>query len=207
MIEVEQRRLWRPADHPDGPQRGDCVAACLASIFELPYEQCAEVDGTSQSIFAWTRDRFPGIRAGIRVVRPLGDGPEKLGDHLTWPTSHLEQGYWMAGIWSPRIPDEEMRGCGCADRTGGAGDPGCEHCGGRPAERSLGILYGLHAVVMHGHELAWDPHPERDPTATLYFDSATSWHVEDPSKLPMRCRKGACGEGLVDPDDCYHREA
>lgn len=207
MIEVEQRRLWRPDDHPDGPQRGDCVTACLASIFELPYEDCV-VDGGSQGVFAWTRQNFRGICARTRVLRPLGDGPERIGDHVNWPTHHHEQGYWMAAIWSPRIPDEEMRGCGCADRTSGAGDPACEWCHGQPSERRLGINWGLHAVVMFNAKLVWDPHPDAAPTTqTMYFDAATTWHVDDPSQIPRRCRKGACGEGLIDPQDCYHRPA
>lgn len=206
MWHVEQRHLWRPDDHPDGPQRGDCVAACLASIFEMPYEDCAEVQGDSQGVFKWTRKHFPGVRAETRVLRPL-DGPERIGDHVNWLTGHHEQGYWMAAIWSPRIPDREMTGCGCTDRTDGAGDPDCEWCHGRPAERNLGILWGLHAVVMFNDQLVWDPHPDADPNATLYFNSATTWYVEDPARLTPRCRKGACGEDIIDQQDCYHRKA
>lgn len=206
MIEVEQRQLWRPDDHPDGPQRGDCMRACVASVFEVPYEETEGIDGTAQTLWDWMRPRFPGLTARQRVFQGLGDEPERIGDHVNWPTYHHEPGYWIAGIWSPRIPDREVFGCGCADRVPG-GDPACEWCHGEPDKRSHGISWGLHAVVMENARLAWDPHPLRDPNMTLYFSGATTFQVTDPAKIPMRCQKGACGEGLIDPQDCYHRRA
>jgi hypothetical protein len=205
MWQIEQRRLWRPEDHPEGPQRGDCMAACIASIFELPYEDCAELDGTTRSLSAWLEPRFPGVYPLTRYLNDVTQG-ERIGDHLGWPSEHHERGYWLAGIWSSRIPDREMRGCGCASRVAG-GDPSCEWCHGRPDERFLGIEWGLHMVVMENWSLVWDPHPERDPDAPLYIQSATTFHVGDPAKLIARCTRGACGEGLIDAHDCYHREA
>lgn len=186
MIQIEQRRLWRPDDHPDGPQSGDCGAACVASIFGVPYEECDRIDGTYQSIAEWTRARYPGIAACSQM---LGDGwqeVERIGDHVNWPTRHHESGYWMATIWSPRIPDTESFDCGCAydeNNQPKAADPDCRWCHGEPHKRSMGITWGLHAVVMRNGVLAWDPHPERDASATLYFRSATTWRVDDPSLL------------------------
>lgn len=203
MIKVEQRQLWRPDDHPDGAQRGDCAAACIASVFAIPYEDCAEIDGSMRSIAAWLRPRFPGVYVQTRFLNDVSQ-PERIGDHLNWPTDHYERGYWLASIWSPRIPDQEVRGCGCAARVTG-GDPACEWCHGKPGERFHGISWGLHMVVMENRTLVWDPHPARDPSATLYFQAATTFHVNDPSRLLTRCQKGACGEGLIDPRDCYHQ--
>jgi hypothetical protein len=143
----------------------------------------------------------------------LGSGwreKEQVGDHVKWPTEHRETGYWIASIWSPRIQDVETFDCGCAyDRETGAprpADPDCRWCHGDPGSRSMGITWGLHAVVMNGSRLAWDPHPARDPNATLYFRSAVTFECVDPAKLVPRCRQGACGEGLIDRQDCYHRK-
>lgn len=203
MIPVEQRRLWRPDDHPDGPQRGDCMRACVASIFETSYEDAEGIDGTTQTLFDWVRPRYPGIRA--RCQQLTGNDPETLESYKQWPTTHWEDGYWIAAVWSPRIPDREEFGCGCPEHTeDGKPDPDCRWCHGKPETRSMGIFWGLHAVVMRGGELAWDPHPERTGTVGP-FQSATTFVAVDVGRLIPRCVKGACGEGLVDSADCYHR--
>ena len=186
MISVEQRRLWRPDDHPDGPQRGDCLAACVASIFEVPYEDCAEIDGDTETVRAWLTARYPGLSVSYRIFHGLDDCPERIGDHVNWPTHHWEQGYWIASVWSPRIPDRETFDCGCAydsDNQPKPPDPDCRWCHGEPHKRSMGITWGLHAVVMRGARLAWDPHPSRDPNAGLYFAGAVTFVVTDPALL------------------------
>lgn len=184
MIQVEQRRFWRPADHPDGPQRGDCMRACVASIFEVDYDDTDGIDGTTQTLADWVKPRYPGVRVAHRMFH--GDEPERIGDHVNWPTHHYESGYWIAGIWSSRIPDTEAFDCGCAydeNNEPKAADPDCRWCHGEPHKRSMGITWGLHAVVMKDARLAWDPHPDRDPNATLYFTGATTWQVTDPAQL------------------------
>jgi hypothetical protein len=185
MKPVQQRKLWRPDSHPDGPQRGDCMTACLASVFEQPYEDC-EVKGYAGEISDWLKERrYAGVEAVHHLLGTGWQNPESIGDYRLWPTSHHEMGYWIAGIWSPRIPDEEKFGCGCVERVPG-GDPECEWCHGEPEKRSMGIQWGLHAVVMQYGQVAWDPHPEaedRGPDETIYFRSAVTFHVVDPAQL------------------------
>lgn len=182
MIEVEQRYLWRPDDHPDGPQRGDCLAACIASIFEVPYWDVSHFDGTAQPVYEWTRDHYPGVECVYRMLGAGWKDIERIGDHEVWPTEHREPGFWVASIWSPRIPDRETFGCGCADRTPG-GNPECEWCHGKPHERSMGISWGLHAVVMRDNRLVWDPDPDRDPDLKLRFRGAMTWRIANPAQL------------------------
>jgi hypothetical protein len=191
MICVEQRHLWRPDDHLDGPQRGDCAAACVASIFELPYEECAEIGATDDTITAWTEKRYPGISYSHRMLGEGWRGKERIEDYVNWPTSHYERGYWMATIWSPRIPDVETFDCGCAydqNNESTDPDPNCKWCHGDPGSRSMGITWGLHAVVMLGANLAWDPHPAREKNPTLYFCGASKWTVTDPSQLISKAK-------------------
>lgn len=177
MIPVMQRQLWRPDDHPDGPQRGDCLRACVASILEIDYLDVPDLMGGYQPLFTWLRRVAPGVHAQHRV---LGLGHrETLESWRDWPTEHAEQGYWIAGVYSPRIPDIELFGCGCTARVPG-GDLACEWCAGKPEERSMGISWGLHAVVMRGHELAHDPHPESDGTI-VRFSGATTFLLTDPA--------------------------
>jgi len=185
MIPVEQTRFYRADDHPLGPSRGNCVAACVASIFEIPISQ-ADATGTGygQDLMTWTTEQYPALRCVHTSLTKIEDDWDQTGEGWrNWPElgDHREFGYWIAGVHSPRIPDEIMRGCGCADRTPG-GDPDCEWCHGKPDERFLGIQWGLHAVVMNDRELVWDPSPRRaDGVARLR--AATTWHVIDPSKL------------------------
>jgi hypothetical protein len=46
----------------------------------------------------------------------------------------------------------------------------------------MGILWGLHSVVMHDRELVWDPSPHR-AEGVGPLRAATTWHVVDPGKL------------------------
>jgi len=184
VIPVEQRQLWRPDDHPDGPQSGDCLRACAASIFEVPYEEVADLRGDSQNLWTWARERIPGLYVVKRHLSGL-DGEGDPESWRSWPTRHHERGYWIASVYSYRIPDVHEFGCGCASRTNGVGDPECRWCAGKPHERSMGIRWGLHAVVMHGAKCVWDPHPERDKGFGP-FRSATTFHVEDPALLAAR---------------------
>lgn len=171
MIRVEQRQLWRPDDHPDGSAFGDCLRACVASVLELPYETVPDLRGDDQKIADWLR----GTGIAVRRRRLHGFEAETLESWRDWPTEHHEQGYWIATVYSHRIPDVELRGCGCEGLR-----PDCEWCGGEPESRVLGIAWGLHAVVMRNRECVWDPHPERDrgfgPLA-----GAMTFYLEDPA--------------------------
>lgn len=181
MIPVEQRQLWRPDDHPDGPQRGDCLRACVASIFELPYEEIpANTIEGDRRINEWLSTTLPGVAAQYHYLRGIAE-PETLDSWREWPQSHYEPGYWIAAVKSPRIPDVEEFGCGCVAQVPG-GDPECEWCGGKPETRSMGIRWGLHAVVMRHGRCVWDPHPERSDTVGP-FAGATTFRAVDPGAL------------------------
>jgi hypothetical protein len=180
MIEVEQRKLWRPDDHPDGPSDGDCFRACIASILELEYESVPELPrGSHQALCKWLSVAAPGVSVLQRLVCDSWKGEETFESWREWPEEHHEDGFWIATVRSPRIPTCERFGCGCADRVPG-GDPECKWCHGEPGKRSMGIAWGLHAVVMRYGTLAWDPHPERDGTIGP-FRSATTFRLTDPA--------------------------
>lgn len=183
---VEQRQLWRPGDHPDGPQRGDCGRASLASLFGVPYEATEGVDGTYTSYDNWTREHFPGLACESRMLGDTWAEVETLDSWREWPTEHNVRGYWIATVYSHRIPDEERFGCGCADRMPG-GDPKCKWCHGEPDKRPMGIQWGLHAVVMKHGECDWDPHPER-AKGFGPFRCATRWYAADPAQIPGGAR-------------------
>lgn len=191
MIPVGQRRLWRPDDHPDGPQTGDCMRACLASVFEMDYEDVPHAPGDHDIIRAWLALFTRGVGVEYRFLRPIGDR-EHLDDWKKWPTRHYADGYWIATVWSPRIPDVETFGCACASRVPG-GDPECKWCHGKPDERSMGIRWGLHAVVAKGGRIVWDPHPDaqHDDETEWYFAGATRFVLHDPSALVPRDRSVA----------------
>jgi hypothetical protein len=144
VIRLRQRTLYRPPEHPAGFRRGDCCAACVASLFELPYEACSVIDGTWQSLIRWSRTRYPALVIRQRMLGPSPRGAQSIHSCRSWPTRH-EPDYWLAWIWRPRIPDVRQR---------------------------LGIDWGLHAVVMQDARLAWDPHPAARPGAAMSFHSA-----------------------------------
>lgn len=192
MIEVEQRQLWRPADHPDGPQFGDCYRACIASLFEVDYELVPELRGDTHKLHEWLSEVAPGVRVQHRILGDLWKEPETLDSWRQWPATHHEFGYWIATVKSSRIPDLQRFGCGCADDAG-VGDPSCKWCHGKPGERSMGIQWGLHAVVMRNRDLAWDPHPLRDGTVGP-FRGAETFHLDDPAPA-IRALAGFEGGG------------
>jgi hypothetical protein len=179
MIRVEQRQLWRPDDHPDGGRRGDCLRACVASILELDYEAVPDLGGLNQPLNDWVREAAPGLVAPYQYLGSTWRLNETLESWREWPTSHYLEGYWIATVHSSRIPNFERFGCGCTERVPG-GDPECKWCAGKPETRSMGIAWGLHAVVMEGDRLAWDPHPERTGEVGP-FRGATTFRLADPA--------------------------
>lgn len=152
MIQIEQTQMV-----PGGG--GNCLAACIASVFELPLSDVwPEVPngGGFQYVCEWTACRYPALAANTidffdaeawkPIRRPLAD--------VEWPMTPA--GYWIARVESPRAA-------------------------------AAGVLdsYGFptqHCVVMLGSVLVWDPHPSRDmgvgPCRGMYW-----WSLRDPSKL------------------------
>jgi hypothetical protein len=125
---------------------GNCVAACIASIFELSldavFPEIPNGGGWNQ-ICAWTSEHFPMLSpqsrhffkpfepiAGYYVDHP---DPQPL-TNVDWP--YFPRPYWIAYVESPRAAQ-----AGVLDQYG------------RPTQ---------HAVVMHGSNVAWDPHPQRN---------------------------------------------
>lgn len=126
MKPVEQTET---ADYTvDPPVRGNCLAACVASIFEVPLDSLAGVYD-SPALWEWLTERFPGI--GMVAHTYYGDGSDEI--HGVPLGSRRPEGHtglpgatpWIAVVQSPRTAH-------------------------------------MHCVVMVGHQLAWDPHPQRD---------------------------------------------
>lgn len=177
MIPVEQT-IFYAGKH----QRGNCQAACVASIFEIPLSQAADASTDKLGIGGWIAENYPALDVANELVGGKAGELEYLEDVHTWPKvgEVLHRGFWIAGVKSPRVPAKEIFGCWC--KEDGSGDPECEWCHGKPKKRYHGVEWGLHAVVMNGSSLAWDPHPRRDDGVGP-IHNATTWRVIDPAKL------------------------
>jgi hypothetical protein len=153
----------RPIEQPTvGEGTGTCIAASVASIFEVPISACAIMmppDNYSQKVYEWTRECYPGLRCVHRTYATnyrIVDHDEGRWDYdLDEVEIPWFPGYWMGTFESPRI-------------TASSGP-----YKGKP---------GLHCVVMKNRELVWDPHPQRDMGVGKFFGEYV-WYVEDPSKL------------------------
>lgn len=129
---------------------GNCVAACVASIFGVTIawlEEKGIVPGSGfQDVAKWTSEHWPGLQyrerdfcRNYRVVEGDGRGGEDDRWEYDLPDPDLRPdapcGYWIAHVVSPRglLKHGPYRGM--------------------PVQ---------HAVVMRGGEMVWDPHPQRD---------------------------------------------
>lgn len=133
---VEQRHLYAKGQH------GDCVAACVASIFGLSLDELAEQGigpgACFQELFYWTKTYRAGLEYRERNLCVNHRMPEPgrweydmpPDDHTLPPT----YGLWIAHVVSPRglLLDGPYRG-----------------------------MPIIHAVVMRASALVWDPHPDR----------------------------------------------
>lgn len=125
---------------------GNCVAACIASIFELAITDVwpdVPNGGGWAAVCAWTAHRLPMLSPQSRMFfKPPEPTPGCYVDEPTPIPLHevvppvAPSTYWIAYVESPRAA-----AAGVVDHYG------------RPMQ---------HAVVMHGRDLAWDPHPQRD---------------------------------------------
>jgi hypothetical protein len=165
MKPVFQDRFYSP----DDDLRGNCVAACVASIFEYPY--CAAVglpDATlPEELAAWTVKHHPALflhEADFRSnYREVAEPSEEL-PYGRWDYDDPEDftpphpGYWIASVYSPRVV--------------------------RPESDAYYPHPGLHAVVMKGERCVHDPHPEGAATEEQPVAlGAEWWAVADPAKL------------------------
>lgn len=127
VIPVEQRYMAIFDEHGDNLQRGDCLTACIASIFELPIDEVpffVQEDDWYRAYHDWVRTR------GLSTYQIL-DAPAP-----------------------------------------------CSYCD------ATGLKPSLHAIVMRGREIAWDPHPQRD-MGHLGFVSGEQFGCPDPTKIRL----------------------
>ena len=161
---VEQTRLYDPeADSP----RGNCVAACIASIFEMDIEvvDTELQDGPSASDVAeWTNNNCPGLEYRSIDLVPFESWEQcddEDGERWThgWPDENKwldyvpTLGYWMASVVSPR---------------------------GLLAHGPLRGMPVTHAVVMKGSAVVWDPHPKRAMGTGVVY-ALNWWVAKDPA--------------------------
>lgn len=97
MIKVEQTEL---ANYDvDPPVRGNCLAACVASIFEVDLKLLKGVYDF-QSLYAWLPFYLPGV--GV-ISRNYEDNPVSLGFRTPNGFTGLPGlTPWIASVWSPR---------------------------------------------------------------------------------------------------------
>lgn len=167
--------------------RGNCFPACIASIFELPLPAVPRYD--TQHVYNWLRRRYPGI--GMKRIVYFKPHPKYPFEYVdiakAKPPDH--PGYWIATVESPRFTTLCHRCFGKKRIKVYLKDDGhlpekervsrrerCFACKGKGRE------IGLHAVVMQGNKLAWDPSPKRD-MGIGRFRGETLFYVNDPSLL------------------------
>lgn len=151
---------------PEDETRGNCLHACIASIFEWSIDFLDLPNPCySQDVIDWTNRYWPGWQCVdmdyrtnyLESSKPTEERPEGgwvYDDPSEWFAPHY--GYWIGTIYSPRIK--------------------------RPKSDPYWPRSGLHAVVMKGYKLAHDPHPEGlkeigDETIL----GALYWVVSDPA--------------------------
>ena len=120
--------------------RGNCVAACLATVLEVPLEEVDWIQGYSQEIVAYTKRWLPaweyvsvdmGYDYDLVPMPELGEGQSRWTYKLYPYEKPPTEGYWFASVPSKSLV--------------------------RPPENDYYPLPALHFVVMKGDELAWDP--------------------------------------------------
>lgn len=178
MIHVRQTRTFEPGDPP---YRGNCFAACVASVFEVPIEVLPELHGRQDSaLMEWLHIHYPGV-----AVRTRDHVPFDADDD--WPKGlYPPSGFWIANVQSPRFTED----CTAHTRDGGEPMPpnwydiaDCPHCEG------TGTRPGFHAVVARFGEVAHDPHPDVTGYGWEYngkLCGITWFEVTDPGRLIPR---------------------
>lgn len=182
MIHVKQTKLYDP-----GPPvyRGNCVNACIASIFEVPIESLPEFKGTETHVQAWLAFHYPGVVVKRREFEPI-DMSDEDTRRAVQSDGVWRAGFWIASVESPRYSEA------CTFHVSETGTPmppywyapdECPHCGGS-GERA-----GFHAVVAKGGEVVHDPHPEVKGYGWEYngrLVAQTWFEVSDPARLIPR---------------------
>jgi hypothetical protein len=110
MRPVTQDRFYKPPT-----MRGNCVIACLATIFEVPIRSIDLPDGPShQELCDWTREHYPALReAATKNAGSASSVDEQTVSLILWPRASNGSGRRMGtGLTLLRL----MRIC----TTGGA---------------------------------------------------------------------------------------
>lgn len=183
MIRISQRYSAEVDENGlvfEGSQRGDCVAACLASIFEMPIDTFPEHDDT-QWLWRWLAVYFPGVDLQHKHFgRPTDEAP-------------YHRGFWLATIESSRFKEH------CTDCSVDLAESTSffwkrDEC---PWCRGTGIRPGFHCVVMENRDRVWDPHPGVDWDAPLSFAGEKTFHVKDVARLTPRVMPAPFGAVAV----------
>lgn len=194
MKPVSQARFY------EGPEeRGSCVQACVASIFELP-ESLAPV---ARDVHSWTSLHYPGLQYVSLDHEPQATPSVPVGHH----------GFWIGSVHTQT--EGFTDNCGrCWEFEGNENGPPlcdpprpCPFCGesfGLPK----GIRPGYHAVVMRNARVEHDPNPNGDWDAERVYVGAAWWVAHDPARIEPRRLPNAVARAarrLVDAEREGHR--
>lgn len=144
-----------------GDGKGNCVAACLASIFELDIDDVdIQPAPSANDLLEWTKRNYPDLSC---IIQDFGENYQEVEDGL-WRYDFPEEkfdpppehdSYWLLGAKSPRIVIESgpYRG-----------------------------MPGLHCVVMKDDQIVWDPHPDSDKAEVGDWLERIWWVPKDQEK-------------------------
>lgn len=170
-------------EHGDNVHRGDCLSACIASLFEVAIDDVPFFVASE----TWHQDYQDWLRSRGMILRHYNVHVDE--DDPTVLRGSPGEIYWIATVRSPR---GLARCCVCEGEKAtlqnwdDALRDYVQHETPQPCCRcnATGLEPSLHAVVMYGSELVWDPHPQRT-MGHLGFVSGDQFGVVDPARLRL----------------------
>jgi hypothetical protein len=188
VIPVEQQQFAEYDENGDAIKHGDCMRACVASLFELPLEEVphfVEHDNWYQLWSDWLAER--NLRWSRAFYSVRDDDPTQLN-------GYPGDIYWLATVKSPRIKSRcnVCKGTALASHSWTGPDSSyvehdppiiCPYC-------DRGRSPGSHLVVMFGKEIAWDPHPQRE-MGHLGFTEGWDFRLIDPARAKAMSETGS----------------
>lgn len=120
--------------------QGNCVWACIASIFEIPLDTLRYPPPFTEDVLAWTKEHYPalefhnvdlGFDYRLRDVPGIPEGEQRWHYRLRRKWEPPTDDYWIASVDSQGLM--------------------------RPVEDPYYPMPALHAVVMKGRDLVHDP--------------------------------------------------
>lgn len=190
MTPVEQRYMAIFDERGDPVQRGDCLRACVASLFDLDVDDVPHFSAHEDwagSYARWMRERGYVI-GSPRITTDEGDPTVLRG-------RPMDGIYWIGTVKSPRgrVRCAVCKGEGVAiEQWLGDEEEYVEHETPQPCVEcdSSGLVPSLHAVVMCGGDLVWDPHPRRD-MGHLGFVRGEWFIAADPGRFALMSESAA----------------